>query len=521
MRQRFLVAFTTIALSSPFTLPAIADVTLPCVFSDHMVLQRDKPVAVWGWAEKGEKITVTVAGKTASAKTGADGRWELSIGPLPAGGPHKMVVKGANTITIDDVLVGEVWLCSGQSNMAMTVSRAADFEKEKQAATWPKIRMLTVVRQSIEKPASKCEGDWKICEPETVGGFSATAYFFGRTLHEELGVPVGLITSAWGGTAVEAWTSIEAQQSKKKLKPLLQSWDEQIASYDPAAAQARYEKQLAAWKTKAAQAKATGKTLPRRPKAPVDPQVSPNRPANLFNGMIQPLIPYGIRGAIWYQGERNSHGEPSALYGLQLQTLIADWRTRFGQGDFPFFFVQLPNFLKPQELPSEHTGWVMVREGMLETLVDLPNTGMAVTVDVGEEKDIHPKNKQAVGLRLGLWGLGTVYGKDLVYSGPICEGAKPENGVMVLYFRHAGQGLKTVDGQAVKGFAVAGTDRKFVWADAKIDGDRVIVSSKQVKEPVAVRYAWANNPDVNLVNSAGLPASPFRTDDWVEPIAAR
>jgi len=520
MRRHLLIAFVSATLTILFALPTMADVTLPCVFSDHMVLQRDKPVAVWGWAEKGEKVTVTVAGKTASTKPNADGRWTVSIGPLPAGGPHKLLVQGANTITVNDVLVGEVWLCSGQSNMAMTVSRAKDFDAEKKAATWPKIRMLTVARQSVEKPVLKCEGDWKICEPETVGGFSATAYFFGRTLHEELGVPVGLITSAWGGTAVEAWTSIEPQESKKELKPLLQSWENQIATYDPPAAKARYEKQLAAWKVKAAQAKAAGKKAPRQPRAPVDPKISQNRPANLFNGMIQPLIPYGIRGAIWYQGERNSHGEPSALYGLQLQTLITDWRTRFGQGDFPFFFVQLPNFLKPQEQPSEHTGWVMVREGMLKTL-DLDNTGMAITIDVGEEKDIHPKDKQAVGQRLGLWGLATVYEKDLVYSGPICKASEAQGNKMILAFDHVGDGLKTSDEEAVKGFAIAGRDKKFVWAEAEIDGNQVIVSAKEVKKPVAVRYAWANNPSVNLVNSAGLPASPFRTDDWVEPIAAR
>ncbi len=520
MRRHCPTVLASVVLLATCAMPAIADVTLPCVFSDHMVLQRDKPVAVWGWAQEGENVTVSIAGQSASAKTGPDGRWTLSIGPFSAGGPHRIVVEGENTVTIDDVLAGEVWLCSGQSNMAMTVSRAANFDEEKEAAIWPKIRMLTVARQAADKPASKCQGDWKVCEPETVGGFSASAYFFGRALHKELGVPVGLITSAWGGTAVEAWASSEAQKSKKALEPLLQSWNEQIAAYDPAAAKARYEKQLTTWKEKAAQAKAAGKKTPRKPTVPGDPRLSQNRPANLFNGMIQPLIPYGIRGAIWYQGERNSHGEPSALYGLQLQTLITDWRARFGQGDFPFFFVQLPNYLKPQEKPSEHTGWVIVREGMLKTLA-LPNTGMAITVDVGEEKDIHPKNKQAVGIRLALWGLATVYGEDLVYCGPICKDAKTERGTMTLQFDHAGDGLKTSDGEPAKGFAVAGADKKFVWAEARIEGDRVIVSSKQVKKPVAVRYAWANNPDVNLVNSQGLPASPFRTDDWIEPIAAR
>ncbi|MHB8898441.1 MAG: sialate O-acetylesterase [Thermoguttaceae bacterium] len=521
MYLRRLAAPVSVLFLAWFATPVSAAVVLPCLFSDHMVLQRDKPVAVWGWADAGEEVRVSVAGQTASAKAGTDGHWKLTLGPLPAGGPHEMVVQGTNKLTIADVLVGEVWLCSGQSNMAMTVSSAADFEKEKAAsAAWPKIRMITIARNAAEEPVDRCEGDWRVCSPETVGGFSATAYFFGRTLHEELDVPVGLVTSAWGGTAVEAWTSIEAQQSKAELKPLLDSWKEQIASYDAAATQARYEKSLAAWKAKVAQAKAAGKAVPRKPAAPVDPKLSQNRPANLFNGMIQPLIPYAVRGATWYQGERNSHGQPSALYGLQLQTLITDWRARFGQGDFPFLFVQLPNFMKPQEQPSEHTGWVVVREGMLKTL-ELPNTGMAITVDVGDAGNIHPKNKQAVGYRLGLWGLATVYGQKRVYSGPICTGSKVEGNRVVLTFDHTGDGLKTADGGAVKGFAVAGADRKFVWADAQVAGDSVTVTASEVKNPVAVRYAWASNPAVNLVNSAGLPASPFRTDDWVEPIAER
>ncbi len=520
MRPRHVTAAVSFLLLAAFAIPAIADVTLPCVFSDHMVLQRDKPVAVWGWADAGEQVRVSIADTSAKTKAGPDGRWSLSLEPLAAGGPHTMVVEGANKLTISDVLVGEVWLCSGQSNMAMTVSRSADFDKEKAAAKWPKIRMLTVARKAQPEPTDRCQGEWTVCTPDTVGGFSAAGYFFGRTLRKELDVPVGLINSSWGGTAVEAWTSMEVQEAIPQLKPMLASWQTQIDTYDPAAAKARYEKQLDAWKAKAAKAKADGKPAPRKPRAPMDPKVNQNRPANLFNGMIQPLIPYGIRGAIWYQGEHNSNGEQSTRYGLQLETLIADWRARFNQGDFPFFFVQLPNYMKPQQQPSEFTGWVMVREGMLNTLA-VPNTGMAITIDVGEEKDIHPKNKQAVGLRLALWALATVYGEECVYCGPLCTAVLFEDDAMVVQFDHAGDGLKTSDGGPVKGFAIAGSDQKFVWADARIDGDRVIVSSKDVKNPVAVRYAWANNPEVNLVNSAGLPASPFRTDEWVTPITGR
>jgi len=499
---------------------ARAEVTLPCLFSDHMVLQRDRPVAVWGWAEAGEQVTVSLDGKEQTTTADADGRWRLTVGPLAAGGPHTMTVEGENKIVIEDLLVGEVWLCSGQSNMAMTVSRAADYETEQAAATHPKLRMLTVARQAAESPQEKCDGQWQVCSPETVGDFSATGYFFGRTLLEELDVPVGLVTSAWGGTAVEAWTSIEAQQSVPDLAPILEPWAEKIAGFDATAAKARYEKALAAWQEKARAARKAGKEPPRRPTAVSDPRLNQNRPANLFNGMIQPLIPYGFRGAIWYQGERNSHGEPAALYGTQLATLIGDWRARFGQGDFPFYFVQLPNYMAPTEQASEHSGWVMVREGMLKTLA-VENTGMAITIDVGEARDIHPKNKQAVGYRLALWPLANIYGCELVCSGPIIKSSRRQGTAIRVEFDHVGEGLRMTDGAAVRGFAVAGADRTFVHAEAQIDGASILVSTPDVKQPVAVRYAWRNNPDVNLVNSADLPASPFRTDDWVEPIGGR
>lgn len=520
MHRRLTVLLSGLTISAVFASLAWADVTLPCIFSDHMVLQRDKPVAVWGWADKDEPVEVAIAGQSKQARAGEGGRWSVEIGPLAAGGPLELAVKGKNTVVIKDVLVGEVWLCSGQSNMAMTVASAADVEAETAAATHPGIRMITIVRQASEDPEERCEGQWLLCSPETVGGFSATAYYFGRELHKELGVPIGLVTAAWGGTAIEAWTSIEAQQKVAELAPILSPWPEKIAAYKADVAKARYEKALADWQVKAKQAKAEGKTPPRRPAPPVDPRLDQNRPANLFNGMIEPLVPYGIRGAIWYQGERNSHGEPSALYGLQLATLIGDWRARFRQDDFPFLFVQLPNYLKPQVEPSEPTGWVMVREGMLKTLA-VNNTGMAVTIDVGDAGNIHPKNKQAVGRRLALWGLATVYGRQIPFSGPLYRGMTEKDIAITVHFDHAGEGLKTADGGPVKGFAVAGTNRKFIWAEGKIEGDAIVVSSRLVARPLAVRYGWANNPQVNLVNSAGLPASPFRTDHWIEPIADR
>jgi len=495
---------------------ARADVILPSVFSDHMVLQRQVSIPVWGWADPGEQVTVTLGDQQATATAGADGKWAVTLGGCAGGGPLVLVAKGNNTVQVENVLVGEVWLCSGQSNMAMSVSRSADFAAEQTAADYPQIRMFTVNRATAETPQDQCQGTWQVCTPETVGGFSATAYFFGRELHQQLQVPIGLINSSWGGTPVQAWTALAAQEALPELRPMLDSWDQQIANYNAETATTRYEKQLAAWQDQAKQAKQSGKESPRRPQAPVDPRQSPHRPASLYNGMIEPLAPFALRGAIWYQGESNAGGSAAGLYGLQLRTMIANWRQRWGQGEFPFLWVQLPNFRAAQQAPVETSGWVIVQEQMRKTLA-VPNTGMAITIDVGEADDIHPKNKQDVGKRLALWALGTTYGKQLVHSGPLSQSMSVQDGKIAVRFEHVGEGLKTI-GEVVKGFAIAGEDRQFVFAEARIAGpDTVVVSSPDVARPVAVRYAWAANPDANLFNSAGLPASPFRTDDWETP----
>ena len=500
--------------------PAVAEVRLPAVFSDQMVLQRDVPVTVWGWADAGEKVAVGIAGQSKDATADRSGKWSAKLEAMPAGGPHELTVRGESTLRVAGVLVGEVWLCSGQSNMAMAVKGVVNAEQEMAAADYPRLRMFTVERAAAVEPQSDCQGGWQASSPETVAGFSATAYFFGRRLHKDLDVPVGLINSSWGGTAVEAWTNLKVQEQVPQIAPVLEVSRENIARYDPDKAAAAYETQLARWKEAAAKAKAAGRRPPRAPQKPSDPRMSQNRPGNLYNGMIAPLVPYAIRGAIWYQGERNSRDEPSRLYGTQLRTMITNWRDDWGQGDFPFLTVQLPNFMAPQAEPSENAGWVMVREGMLKTL-SLPNTGLAVTVDIGEEKNIHPKNKQDVGKRLALWALAGTYGKDVVGSGPIFRSMARRDGKIVLEFEHVDGGLAARGGGPLKGFAVAGADRKFVWADAAIEGDTVVVSSPSVANPVAVRYGWASNPDCNLANQAGLPASPFRTDDWVEPVIGR
>jgi hypothetical protein len=485
--------------------PARADVRLPAIISDHMVVQRDSAVPIWGWAGAAEQVTVALAGQTKTAKTGADGKWLVNLDPLHSAGPHTLTVKGTNTLTIGDVLVGEVWLASGQSNMEMTVSGSRDFDKEQAASDLPRIRMFTVRRHPSREPQPDCKGTWRICAPETVGAFSATAYFFGKELHQKLGVPVGLVNSSFGGTPIEAWTSMEMQKDRPELKALLASWDKRAADYNPEAAKAAYEKQLAKWKEVAEKAKAEGKTAPRAPPRPIDPSEQSHHPAVLFNGMIAPLIPYPIRGAIWYQGESNAGSAQSGrLYGVQLPLLINDWRARWGRGDFPFAWVQLPNY------KTTSKGWPYVREAMLESL-SLPKTGMTVNIDIGDERDIHPKNKQDIGHRLALWALARVYGQKIPWSGPLPAGQRVIGSTVELSFTHTDGGL-VAKADELRGFTIAGADKQWRPALARIEGNKVIVACPDVKEPVCIRYAWSDNPDGNLYNGAGLPASPFRTD---------
>ena len=390
----------------------------------------------------------------------------------------------------------------------MGVGGAKDFEKERASANFPSIRTFQVNSGAAAVPQTDCAGKWVVCGSNTVGGFSATAYFFGREIHQKTGTAIGLINSSVGGTPIEAWTSLPAQQAKPELKPLLERFEKQQAAWNPDIAQADYEKQLTVWKEAAAKAKAAGKPEPRQPGKPGEPRLQGNYPGGLFNGKIAPLIPYALRGGIWYQGESNAG---SQVYDVQLATLIQDWRARWGS-DIPFAWVQLPEYLAAQTNAVEVSGWAGVREAMLQTL-KLPHTGMAIALGTGEAGNIHPKNKQEVGRRLALWALATVYGqKDVAWAGPLPAGHTITGSEMVISFTHAAGGLVAKGGE-LKGFAIAGADKKWIWANAKIAGDTVIVSHPDVPTPVAVRYAWANNPvTANLYNGAGLPASPFRTD---------
>ena len=450
-----------------------ADVKLPAVFSDHMVLQRGNVAPVWGWADSGEKVTVQFAGQTKTATAGKHGKWMVRLDAInDATVKGSLTVKGNNTLIIKDVLVGEVWLASGQSNMAWPVGRCRDAAQEKAAAKFPAIRMFTTERRAHLEPQTDCGGLWAVCSPETVNGFSGTAYFFARALHQKLNVPVGIVHSSWGGTAVEAWTSLDVQAGDKKLAPVFASWK--------------------------------GK-----------PKADRNKPANLFNGMIAPILPYGIRGAIWYQGERNARTvDSSKLYAHQLPLMINDWRRRWRQGDFPFLWVQLPNFKTRSDDPNAVSAWAHMRESMAGTLA-LPNTGMATTIDIGEAKDIHPKNKQDAGARLAHWALAEFYGKtDVIATGPMYASHAVQDSTVIVKFKHAA-GLQAKEVRVMSGFALAGADKKFHWATATVNADGAVqVSCEAVKKPVAVRYGWGDNPNVNLVNKAGLPMTPFRTDKW-------
>jgi sialate O-acetylesterase len=637
---------------------ARADVKLPAIVGDNMVVQSGTKVRIWGWAEKGEKVTVSMAGKTASATAGADGRWEVWIGPFQSGGPHAMTVAGKTTRTLENVLVGEVWVGSGQSNMEWPLVNTKNGAEEIANASHPEIRLFTVKKATSLAPLDDVEGRWEVCSPETVGGFSAVAYFFGRELNERLKVPVGLIHTSWGGTPAEAWTSREALAADPSLARYVEAL-ERAKTNSPADREA-YQKALAEWERRnyfvdpgnkglemgwakpdltddgwktmrlpqlwesaglsidgvvwfrkevdvpaawagkdltlrlgsiddhdvtyfnGEQVGAIGSETPNAYMAPrvytvpgrlvragrnvvavrafdhyggggfggapndmslgpaggADPvalagdwnykvevsvppvapdfsdqpmapfgEGNPNAPTVLYNAMLAPIVPYTIKGAIWYQGEANV--DRAAEYRTLFPTMIRNWREAWGEKEFPFLFVQLANYLAREASPGE-SAWAELREAQTLTLRE-PATGMAVIIDIGEAGDIHPRNKQDVGHRLALWALAKSYDQKIEYSGPLYDSHKVEGKAIRIHFSHA-SGLATRDNAPVEGFAIAGPDKKWVWAKARIDGDDVVVWSDEVERPTAVRYAWANNPATNLYNGAGLPASPFRTD---------
>jgi len=483
------------------------ELKLAAVFTDHAVLQREAAVPVWGWADAGAEVKVEFAGQTKTAKADATGKWMVKLDPLKTSAePQKLTVTaGKSSVVFNDILVGEVWLGSGQSNMALQVGKAKDFEQEKAAANLPLVRMFLKESPTADAAQADGKGSWKVCAPGTVGEFSATLFFFGREIHKTIGVPVGLINASVGGTPIELWISPEAQHASATLKPFFAALNDEKKKEEAALVEAK--RALANWEAAAKKAKAEGQPAPRKPRNPRATAASRGDPGRLFNGKIAPLIPYAIRGAIWYQGESNTQQPIAPFYKDQLPLLVKDWRARWGY-EFPFAWAQLPNYACESD-----RDWPTVREAELQALA-LPKTGMGINIDLGEEKNIHPKNKQEVGRRLSLWALGTVYGQKVpATSGPLPAGSKVTGGEVELSFTHTDGGLVAKDGD-LKGFVVAGADKAWKPATARIAGEKVIVSSAEVKSPVAVRYAWENWPTCNLYNGAGLPASPFRTDDW-------
>ena len=513
----------TATLSSGSLLAAVKPNPL---FTDGAVLQRGQPIPVWGTAKDGEKVSVEFAGQKVDT-TAVDGKWSVNLKPLKEGGPLTMTITGDNVVTVNNLLVGEVWVCSGQSNMAFKFRATHNAKEEGPKAIFPKIRMFTVPGRTSAYPLTEAKGSWIECSPQTVGDFSAVGYFFARDIYQKLGVPVGMIHTSWGGTPAQAWTSLEGFGTDPELKGYVDVTQQKLANYDalvaayPAKmekfnAQTKewnetvgkaYQKTLKSWNDAVAQAKQTGQSLPPKPaptspqpKAPARPEGGQNDPTTLFNGMVAPILPYGIKGTIWYQGEANA--SRSKQYRTLFPALIADWRARWKQGDFPFFFVQIaPYNGKPPE----------IREAQLLTLAKSKNTAMAVTTDVGNASDIHPTQKEPVGQRLALAARALTYGEKIEYSGPLYDSMLAKDGKIAISFTHTGGGLLAKDGE-LKGFTIAGEDKKFVPAKAEIKGNQIIVSAEGITKPTAARYGWANVPDVNLFNKEGLPASPFRTD---------
>jgi sialate O-acetylesterase len=576
---------------------ADAAVTLPAIVSDGMVLQRDQPIVLWGWADPGEKVTVSLSGDMATATTGDGGDWQITLPARSAGGPHIIGITGTGPeLRISDVMIGEVWLGSGQSNMQWIVSGSDNPDAEIAAANFPNLRMFTVSRAASPDPLQDVTGNWLPATPENAGQFSAVGYYFSRHLLQDLNVPIGFIHSSWGGSPVEAWmreetlmqtpvaaisewqqTTIKSAsrdratfdsrvatfkaQRKIDLQRLPGIWDALVRFPDLDAhivlnfrneddvlkvalnlntnvqtpvtrsgttiswsstgkgQSMTFEGQLDGDVLVGSASSADGPRHPmyavRRPadgSAPLLAGIAPrNRTSQLYNGMIAPLVRYPIRGVTWYQGEANTNPDTAPLYFELFSSMIEDWRRQW-QRQLPFYFVQLANFQSREQTPPLNSLWAQVRDAQRRTLV-LPGTAMAVAIDIGEAGDIHPKNKQEVGRRLALAALAQQYNRDIVYSGPLYTDASFNGREVRIRFDHA-DGLTTSDGEAVTGFAIASADQHFVWANARIDGDSVLVWHDEVTAPQSVRYGWGVNPAVNLVNGAKLPASPFRTDHW-------
>jgi sialate O-acetylesterase len=500
-------------------LTSMADIKPAQIFMDHMVIQRESLAPVWGSADPGEKVHLSTSwGESIETAADQDGEWKLKIKTPEAGGPHTITLQGKNKLILKDVLAGDVWLCTGQSNMGWPISKSKNAKEEISRANYPQIRSFKLVRNPSLTKTQDFGGQWQICSPTTAGEFSATAYFTGRELHKELDVPIGLLTSCWGGTSVEAWTPLEEQNNDVLAQARKTELDNKAKDYSSEQAKANYAKKLVIWEENRNKTKIKRKRSPRKPTLQTDPRLDQNYPGNLFNGMLYPLAPFSIKGVMWYQGEQNSKNLSSAFqYRFQLTNMIKSWQKLWGQ-NFPFYSVQLPNFKTPQLEPVEHNNiWPVIRESYLYATQAAPNSYTVTIIDLGEAKDIHPKNKQGVGARLASTILNHSYGRETPTT-PFVHSFEMVDNKFIIKFKFSGTGL-VAKNDKLNGFAIAGEDQKFVWADAKIIQNEkqfsIVVSSSKIKNPVAVRYAWADNPiQSNLYSKEGFPATPFRTDNW-------
>ncbi|MBC8870368.1 MAG: sialate O-acetylesterase [Planctomycetes bacterium] len=507
------LAWCLVALASTTS----ADVRLPAIVDDNMILQQEMGAPIWGWADPGEMVTVAGSwGRRVSVTADDKGKWKVCLNTPSHGGPYTLTIKGKNEISIDNVLIGEVWLCAGQSNMGWRLQFTFEGAEDSAAANYPDFRIFRSERCHSHVPQEDCIAEWTPCTPETAATCSAVSFYFARKLHQELGIPIGIVLQPYAGTPIEGWMPKEIQMDDPRTRAVVEEMDADSAAYDPAVAKEQLERARQRWK----QGLRRGEPKLRTPS-----NMGHQYPGNIFNGMIYPVRPYGIRGAIWYQGERNAkHVAQAANYVNQLPLLIDYYRSswhKLSEGnvakDFPFYFVQLPSWMAPQAEPVEaDAAWAVSREMMRMVARSVPNTGVAVSIDTGDEILLHPLDKKPIGLRLAYLALKKTYGRDFVEYGPFYKSHHVRGNKIVLKFDSVGSGLAAGKDGPLDSFATAGKDRAFVWADAVIEDDSVVVSAKDIAAPVAVRYAWAMNPSHRnlLYNKEGIPASPFRTDDW-------
>ncbi|MBC8052657.1 MAG: sialate O-acetylesterase [Sphingobacteriaceae bacterium] len=482
-----------------FSIEANATVVLPALISDNMVMQQNAPVHIWGGAAAGEKISITILGQTLATVADNNGRWDVWLKPMKSNTAVSMTVAGTNTIPVKNILIGEVWLASGQSNMEWDVSQSNNASKEIAAANYPQIRIFDAARSFSDTLKSEISGKWVICSHETVKNITAAGYFFARGLNKKLAQPIGLIEASWGATNCQSWTSIDAIRADPRLSYVENDWQKYLNTYPDR--QKAYQTAMEIWKDAADKAKVTGTETPSQPRAPQ--RSTKDQPSVIFNAVIAPLSNYTIRGVIWYQGEANAYARVAYPYRYLFPAMISSWRDSWKQGDFPFIFVQLSTL-------NKHPYWPMLRESQFETL-KLANTAMVVSYDVGDSTDAHYKNKQTVGYRLELAARKLVYGENIEASGPVFRQMTSEGNSVRIWFDHA-KGLKTQGRAEIAGFEIAGGDGKRYPARAIIDGENIVLSHPEVHKPAVARYAFKDAPVANLVNSAGLPAVPFRTD---------